>query len=299
MMTLDQLRIFVAVAEFEHVTRAAERLGLTQSATSAAIAALERQYATPLFHRVGRRIQLTEAGRIFLAEAKVVVARAVGAELILQELSEMRRGTLVVQASQTIASYWLPRHLVRFRQLYPMIQIRLGIDNTAQVAKAVLDGVVDLGFIEGDVDDAALAHETIAHDRLALVVGAAHPWAGRSRVDPCEFATTTWVLREPGSGTRSTFEATLAGFGIRAEALNIAIELPSNEAVRMAVEAGIGATAISELVVADGIERGVLHRIEFDVPERPFQTLRHRERYLSRASTALLELIRESKRGPH
>lgn len=295
MMTLEQLRIFIAVAEFEHVTRAAERLGLTQSATSAAVAALEQRYATPLFDRIGRRIQLTEAGLLFLAEAKTVVARAAGAELILQELSDMRRGTLVVQASQTIASYWLPRHLVNFRQLYPNIQIRLGVGNTAQVARAVVDGAVDLGFVEGEIDEVGLTQETIAHDQLLLVVGMTHPWAGRARVDPRELAESSWVLRESGSGTRSTFETALARLGIQAKALNTAIELPSNESVRMAVEAGIGATVISELVVTESIDRRVLHRVEFDLPQRPFQVLRHRERHLSRASTAFLQLICEPK----
>ncbi len=294
-MTLEQLRIFIAVAEFEHVTRAAERLGLTQSATSAAVAALEQRYATPLFDRIGRRIQLTEAGLLFLTEAKAVVARAAGAELILQELSDMRRGTLVVQASQTIASYWLPRHLVRFRQLYPKIQIRLGIGNTAQVARAVVDGAVDLGFVEGEIDEVGLTQETIAHDQLLLVVGMTHPWAGRARVDPHELVETSWVLRETGSGTRSTFEAALVRLGIQAKALNTAIELPSNESVRMAVEAGIGAAVISELVVTESIDRSVLHRVGFDLPRRPFQVLRHRERHLSRASTAFLQLICEPK----
>src|SRR5581483_3993786 len=152
-MTLEQLRIFIAVAQFEHVTKAAEQLGLTQSAASAAVAALEQSHTTQLFHRVGRRIQLTSAGKIFLVEAKAVLARATAAEVVLQELSAMRRGTLVVQASQTIATYWLPKRLIRFRQLFPEIQIRVGIGNTAQVAKSVLDGAVELGFVEGEIDE--------------------------------------------------------------------------------------------------------------------------------------------------
>lgn len=297
-MTLEQLRIFIAVAQFEHVTKAAEQLGLTQSAASAAVAALEQRHATPLFHRIGRRIQLTEAGQIFLVEAKAVVARATAAELVLQELSELRRGTLVVQASQTIATYWLPRRLIRFRQLYPHVQIRVAIGNTAQVAKAVLDGAVELGFIEGEIDESALSCETIAHDHLVLVVGATHPWAGRVSVDLKELIKTTWVLREPGSGTRSTFEVSLARLGIRGNDLDIAIELPSNECVRMAVEAGIGATVISELVVSESIDRGTLHKISLNLPARPFQAVRHRERHQSRASKEILSLIADQTLAP-
>ena len=113
-MTLEQLRIFVAVAEREHVTQAARDLHLTQSATSAAVAALEARYATRLFDRIGRRIALTEAGRLFLEEAKAVLARASAAELVLTDLAGVVRGTLRVSASQTVANYWLPGVLNRF-----------------------------------------------------------------------------------------------------------------------------------------------------------------------------------------
>jgi DNA-binding transcriptional LysR family regulator len=114
-MTLEQLRIFVAVADRQHVTQAARALNLAQSAASHAIAALETRHDTKLFDRVGRRIELTEAGRVFLAEARAVLARAEAAELALSEFGALKRGTLLIQASQTVADYWLPRHLVAFR----------------------------------------------------------------------------------------------------------------------------------------------------------------------------------------
>src|SRR3982074_3537060 len=110
-MTLEQLRVFVAVAERQHVTRAAAVLNLAQSAVSAAIAALEARHGAKLFHRVGRGVELTEAGALFLVEARAVLARAEAAELVLSELGNLKRGSLAGHASQTIASYWLPRHL--------------------------------------------------------------------------------------------------------------------------------------------------------------------------------------------
>src|SRR5262245_60708760 len=124
-MSLEQLRIFVAVAERQHMTRAAEALNLTQQAVSAAVVALENAYRTALFHRVGRRIELTEAGRLFLEEARSVLNRAAAAELALSELGGLKRGTLAVQASQTIANYWLPRRLVSFHRAYPEIALRV------------------------------------------------------------------------------------------------------------------------------------------------------------------------------
>jgi DNA-binding transcriptional LysR family regulator len=289
-MTLEQLRVFVAVAERQHVTQAAQALHLTQSAASAAIATLEARHGTKLFHRVGRGIELTEAGTVFLAEARAVLARAAAAELTLAELGGLRRGTLSVQASQTIASYWLPRHLVAFRRTYPDIAIRLGVGNTAQVAAAVHDGAAELGFVEGAVSDKLLDSAAVARDRLVLVVGPEHPWAGRAGVTYVDLIDSEWVLREPGSGTRSAFEAALAGTAADGR-LRVALELPSNEAVRAAVEAGMGATVISASVAAPSIETGLLVRVGLDLPERDFSVLRHRERYRSRAADALLALI--------
>jgi DNA-binding transcriptional LysR family regulator len=125
-MTLEQLRVFVAVAERQHMTRAAESLHLTQSAVSAAVAALEARHSAKLFHRVGRGIELTEAGALFLSEARAVLARAEAAEWVLSELGGLQRGTLSLHASQTIASYWLPWHLVAFRRAHPGIWVCRG-----------------------------------------------------------------------------------------------------------------------------------------------------------------------------
>lgn len=296
-MTLEQLRIFVAVAERQHVTRAAEALNLTQSAVSSAIGNLEGRHAAKLFHRVGRRIELSEAGRLFLGEAKAVLQRAASAERVLAELSGLKRGTLSVQASQTIASYWLPRHLVAFRRLYGTIEVDLSVGNTAQVAAATLAGTAEIGFVEGAVEDPMLDSMVVAHDELVLVVAPDHPWAGRADIAPEALAESAWVLREAGSGTRSVFEAALASSGVALGDLPLALTLPSNESVRAAVEAGAGATVISASVAASGLRTGLLAQVGFDLPARPFHVLSHRSRYRSRAATALLDLIATETKG--
>jgi len=296
-MTLEQLRVFVAVAERQHVTQAAEALNLAQSAASAAIAALEARHGAKLFHRVGRGIVLTEAGTLFLGEARAVLARAEAAELVLSELGGLKRGTLSVQASQTIASYWLPRYLVAFRRAHPGIDIRLTVGNTAQVAAAVRDGAAELGFVEGMIDDPALTADRVARDQLIVVVGPDHPWSTIGQLEPGGLIESEWVLREPGSGTRSVFEAALERFGVSHAMLRVALELPSNEAVRSAVEAGMGATAISASVASPSLEAGLLHYVQLNLPERDFLVLRHAERYRTRAADALLEIIFERNAG--
>ena len=290
-MTLEQLRVFVAVAERQHVTRAAEALNLAQSAVSAAIGALEGRHGAKLFSRVGRGIELTQVGRLFLAEAKAVLARAQSAELVLAAVAGLERGTLSLQASHTIASYWLPRRLVDYRRAHPAIDVRMSIGNTAQVADAVRDGLAELGFIEGEIEEPALAGLEIASDQLIVVVGPRHAWAGRFRIAPDDLLTTDWVLRERGSGTRSVFESALRRMGVAVQDLRISLELPSNEAVRAAVEAGMGATAISASVAVGSLEVQLLHQVAFDLPARRFRAIFHRERHLSAAATAFLDAV--------
>ena len=291
-MTLDQLRIFIAVAERQHVTRAAEALNIAQSAASASIATLEAQHHAKLFHRLGRGIELTESGSLFLIEAKAVVARVERAELVLSELSGLKTGTLSLFASQTIASYWLPRHLVRFRRAHPGIAIRLDVGNTAQAAAAVHDGLAELGFVEGVVDDESLVATEMARDQLVVVVAPDHSWSELRAVTGPQLVETAWVLREPGSGTRSEFEASLEAFGLTPRDLNVVLELPTNESVRAAVEAGLGATALSASVAAPSLEAGLLHQIQVPLSDRAFSVMRHVDRYHSVAADRLLELIR-------
>jgi DNA-binding transcriptional LysR family regulator len=291
-MTLEQLRVFVAVAERQHVTRAAEALNIAQSAVSASIATLEGRHGAKLFNRVGRGIELTEAGALFLAEARAVLARAESAELVLSELGGLKRGALSVYASQTIAGYWLPRHLVAFHRSYPGVTVRLSIGNTSQAAAAVRGGEADLGFVEGEVEEPVLISEQIARDQLVIVVGAEHPWSEGKRLNKEDLLNVDWVMREPGSGTRSGFEHALEGLGLSPHSLRVALELPSNEAVRAAVEAGMGATAISASVAAPSIEAGLLRQADFILPERSYYVLHHADRYRSRAAETLMNIIR-------
>jgi DNA-binding transcriptional LysR family regulator len=290
-MTLEQLRIFIAVAEKQHVTQAAVELNLTQSATSAAIAALEARYGIKLFDRIGRGIRLTQVGRDFLGEARGVVGRAKAAAQVLSDLAGLERGSLVIAASQTVANYWLPTRLHEFQAAYPGIDLHIGISNTEQVAQAVHDGRADVGLVEGEVDDPSLSVRKIEGDSLVVVVGKNHPWTSQARVTPDQFRTTGWVLREPGSGTRAIFEAALRKFGIKLSELRITLELPSNEAIRAAVETGRSATAISNLVVARSLAAKSLHHVRIDLPKRAFFALRHKERYASQAEKALLEKL--------
>jgi len=283
-MTLEQLRIFVAVAGREHVTQAARELNLTQSATSAAIAALEARYEIRLFDRVGRGIQLTEAGRMFLAEARAVLARAEAAERMLGEVAGLKRGTLNLAASQTAGNYWLPARLCRFHAAYPGIALRLTLGNTETVAASVREGAADLGFVEAPVAEADLVASVIAEDELVAVAAPPGP------AEP-DLARLPWVFRERGSGTRALLEAALTERGLRIADLNVVLELPSNEAVRAAVEGGAGIAVLSRLVVAASIRAGSLVALDPCLTKRRFYALHRRDRDPGAVERELLRVI--------
>lgn len=277
-MTLEQLRIFVAVAEREHVTQAARGLRLTQSATSAAVSALETRHAIKLFDRVGRRITLTEAGRLFLIEAKAVLARAASAELVLADLAGLKLGSLALAASQTVGNYWLPPLIHAFGSAYPGVSVALTMGNTETVTELVLNGSANIGFIEGEIEEPSLDVIAVARDEMAVMVSCDHPWAKTADVD---LSSGRWVLRESGSGTRAMLDAMFRKADADPRSVNIVLELPTNEAVRTAVEAGAGATVLSKLVAKNALQVGNLVVVPYPVPLRSFFMLRHKERYVT------------------
>jgi DNA-binding transcriptional LysR family regulator len=297
-LTLDQLAVFVAVADKQHLTKAASELNLSVSAVSAAIKALETGHGVSLFHRVGRGIELTPAGRRFLGEAKETLARARIAERVLDELAGRDHGVVEIQASQTIANYWLPPRLVRFRELHPNIEIKLQIGNTATVTNAVMSGLAELAFIEGTIDEPALATRSVASDRLVVVTASndcealADTSAACETVGVTDLMQLTWVMREPGSGTRAVFEAGLRANGLDPRKLDIVLTLPSNEAVVTAIRSGRHASALSEAVVTPFLEKGELKAFPVSLDLRKFTLLRHKERPLSAVAAAFEEFCR-------
>lgn len=292
-MTLEQIRIFLAVADLCHVTRAAERLGLTQSAVSAAISTLERQYDVRLFDRVGRGIVLTEEGRVMIGAARALMNEAETVRLTLMDLAQETRGHLRIAASQTIASYWLPRYLARMHDLHPKVDLTLRQGNTEEAARAVLEGSADLGFAEGDLPPSDLRQRVLARDELVLILPRDHPLARKSRLTAADYRGLRWLMRETGSGTRTVMEAHLAAMGLAETDLDVILELPSNEAILNAIRAGSSASMLSWRAVRQSRTSGLaLRRIAWAPrPRRDFRVLSHPDRHRTRAAAAFLDLL--------
>ena len=288
-MNLHQLRVFVTVAERGNVTRAAATLAMSQSAASAAIKALEEASGVRLFNRVGRTIELSRAGARFLPEARQVLERAAAAEMVLQNVAETVSGSVAIAASQTIAGYWLPRRLAAFHEVHPAVRLDVRIANTRGVEAQVLDGAADLGLVEGRTQSGLLERTKVDTDQLVLVTARQDgPAAGNNTID---LAAMRWIVRERGSGTREVLEDLAIEAGLELEELQVFLVLPSNEAVRQAVEAGAGATIISERVVAGALQRGVLHRLPLSIPMREFTLIHHRDRSPSVAQSELAKFL--------
>lgn len=290
-MTFEQLRIFLAVADHLHFTRAAEALHLTQPAVSSAIAALEEERQVRLFHRLGRRIALTEAGVLLIGEARVILQRVRHAEQMLDELSGLQRGSLTVAASETVGSWWLPPRLTRFASAYPGLSVALTIGNTAGVVADVLSGAADLGIVEGRVEDARLSQTILVRDELVLVVGPGHRWWSRDVVRVSEVADSPWLMRESGSGTREAFLDVLRQADFDERRLTVRMILPSGAAIRAALAEGTCAAIVSRHVVADALKAGRLHAPRFEMPLRHFVLIRHLDRTPGAAERAFTNYL--------
>jgi DNA-binding transcriptional LysR family regulator len=256
-VTLRQLEIFLAVAQREHVGRAAEVLQLAQSAVSAAIAELGRLLGGPLVERAGRRIALTERGRRLVPVADDLVRRAEDLELRFRSGGRLA-GSLRLGASSTIGTYLLPRIIGEFAVLHPEVQIELTVGNSAAIEAGLVDRSLDLAFVEGPPMQPSLAVTAWRTDRLVVFAAPIHPLA-RCRVATLDqLAAQRWVVREPGSGTRLVFDAALRSAGI---AIDVGLQLGNSEAVKLAVGSGLGLGCLSELAIARELARGELRAV--------------------------------------
>ncbi|MBD1840002.1 LysR family transcriptional regulator [Coleofasciculus sp. FACHB-64] len=303
-MTFEQLRIFLAVAEHLHFTRAAEELYITQPAVSAAIQSLEQQYSVKLFHRVGRHIEIAEAGKLLQVEAKKILDQVALTERGLRELNNLQRGELKLGASLTIGNYWLPNKISQFKTQYPGIFVNCTLGNAEEICEGTATGLFDLGLITGEVKpslQSCLEQERVGSDRLQIVVGKSHPWFGLAEISLTELSTTSWVMREAGSGAQQMFEQALQNWGIAPTRFNVVLVLNSSEMVKAVVEGGVGAAAIPELMVQKELQLSTLHAVNV-VDDRkraktkleiaqPVLKLKHQQRFQTQVSIAFEKML--------
>ncbi|MBK7421928.1 MAG: LysR family transcriptional regulator [Propionivibrio sp.] len=292
--TLRQMAVFVAVARQESVSRAAEALSLSQSATSTALGELERLYATQLFDRVGKSLRLNELGQSLLPQAVELIERATAIETVLEGRAGF--GNLRIGATLTIGNYLATLIVADFLKRHPESSARLQVHNTATIIDQVARYELDLGLIEGNCRHPDLVVEPWVEDELVVFSAPTHRLALKGSATLAELAGELWIVREPGSGTRETLDQALRHHHFE---LKVRLELEHTEAIKRAVELGLGLGCISRLALREAFRRGSLVAIE--TPEldllRHFQFLWHKRKFQTAGMREFIGLCRAMTAG--
>jgi DNA-binding transcriptional LysR family regulator len=259
-----------------------------------------------LFHRIGRRIEITEAGKLLQVETQKIIDRVALTERGLRELNDLQRGDLNLGCSLTIGNYWLPDKISRFKQKYPGICVNCTLANAEEICAGMATGIFDLGLVTGDIKPSlknTLEEEVVGSECLLIVVGKSHPWFERKEINLTEIAETDWVMREPGSGVQQMLEQALQSWGINPHELNVSLVLTSSEMVKAVVESGTGAAAIPELMVNKELQLSTLRAIKiidskassnvcFEII-KPVLKLKHRQRFQTGITKAFEQILTE------
>lgn len=284
--TLRQLQVFLAVAHFENVTKAAEHLAMSQSACSGALKDLETQYDVQLFDRVGKRLQTNELGRLLRPKAEALLTMAQELEMDLKRHKEV--GKIKVGATLTIGNYLAVPLISRFMQSQGA-GVSLIVANTEAIAKKLLNFDIDIGMIEGEHHHSDLETTPWREDELICFCSPRHPLAGKKTLTDEDLVNAQWILREPGSGTRQAFERAMRGL---LPQMNILLELQHTEGIKRAVENDLGISCLSQISLKDAFQRGTL--VPLPVPHRDFRRMfyavLHKHKYRSAGLLRWLEL---------
>lgn len=289
--TLRQLEVFLATAHFENVSRAAEHLNMSQSAASGALKELESQFDIKLFERAGKRLRLNEHGRQLWPRAEALLDRA--RELQVSLLSHQGLGPIKVGATLTIGNYLAVSIMARYMAEQPGARVKLEVANTSTIVERVLGFDLDVGLIEGEINHPDLELLRWREDELVVFCAPEHPLANKTELNDQDLRDATWVIREPGSGTRQTFERAMHGV---LPDLNLSLELEHTEAIKRAVESGLGISCLSRVSLREAFRRGSL--VPLSVPGRDFSRqfyfVLHRQKHRGPGVECWLALCRES-----
>lgn len=282
-MSDRRLQVFRTVAQVLSFTKAAERLNMTQPAVTFQVRQLEEDFNTRLFDRGHNKIQLTKAGEIVDGYAERIFELYDEMKGSVQRLTGDSAGSITIGASTTIAEYMLPALLGTFKESFPEVKIRLHVANTSGVVAMVENNVIDLGVVEGHVNNKLLLVESCQVDRLVVITSPSHVFAGKEYIVADELLEHTFICREGGSGTRSVIEDYMKGLDKCGTAqINVAVELGSTEAIKGAVEAGMGISIVSEAAISKELKLGTLTAIPLKPAlERQFSFVRQRQKFRS------------------
>ena len=289
-----RLQVFHTVARLLSFTKAAETLHMTQPAVTFQIRQLEEFFNTRLFDRTHNRINLTAAGERVFEYADRIIELYNEMDNRVREMTGDVSGILVIGASTTIAEYVLPSLLGEFKLLYPSVNIRLNVSNSMGIVHMVENNSVDVGVVESPISNKNLAVEVCWHDQLVFICRPDHPLAKEDVIKPEALNDLPFIMREEGSGTLEFIRNYLFENGISLHEYNISLEVGSPEAVKSAVEAGLGISIVSSATVHKEIKLETLAAIPLEPNlERPFSIVHQRQKFRLRAMEEFMEFARD------
>ncbi len=288
-----RLQVFHTVARLLSFTKAAESLHMTQPAVTFQVRQLEEYFNTRLFDRTHNRISLTDAGKRVFEYADEIFDLYAKMENAVRDMTGEISGILIIGASTTIAEYMLPALLGDFKRKYPDINVHLKVSNSDGIVSMVENNDIDLGVVESAVMNKNLVVENCRHDRLVAIVPPQHSLASEQKVQLKDLMSHAYIAREEGSGTREVIHEYLTNAGMKPADIHVAMELGSPEAIKGAVEAGMGVSIVSEVTIHKEMQLGTLVALELDPPmERPFSFVHQKQKFRQRAMDELLDFAR-------
>ena len=294
--TLDQLRILKAIASEGSFKKAAESLYISQPAVSLQVQNLERQLSVPIFDRGNRKAAFTEEGKVLLRYGNRILSLCDESCRAIEDLRSLNGGTLVIGASQTTGTYLMPRLIGLFRQKYPQIAVQLQVHSTRRISWSVANGQVNLAIIGGKVPpelNNVLQITTYAEDELALILPKLHPFSKLEYIQKEDLYRLRFIALDTQSTIRKVIDQVLNQNGIDSTRFKIEMELNSVEAIKNAVQSGLGAAFVSISAIAKELELGILHwvKIEDITIRRTLSIVVNPNRYRSKASQAFSKEI--------
>ncbi len=258
-----KLKVFCTVAETRSFSKTSEIIHLTQPAVSLQIQALEEMYETKLFDRSSSRVTLTPAGDVLYKYAKEILALYASAEKVIGEMTGLVKGSITIGAGSTIGNYLLPSVISDFRKTHPKIKMHLFVANMQRVIELLNAGNINIGLVEGDFKRQKIVVEKLLSDELLLIVPPHHQWAKRKEVSIAELIEEPFILREAGSGTRQTIEKFLVRHGITLQSMKVSMVLGTTQAIKEAVENGLGVSIVSRWAARKECKYGTLTMLSF------------------------------------
>ena len=292
--TLDQLKILQTISEEGSFKKAAEKLYISQPAVSLQIQNLEKQLNAPIFYRDKRKAYLTETGELLKKYCDRILSLCEETCHALDEIQTFQSGALIIGASQTTGTYLMPRLIGIFRHKYPQISVELQVHSTRQISWSVTNGQIDLAIVGGEVPkelDSILDITVCAEDELALILPTSHPFSSLEYIRKEDLYRLRFIALDTKSTIRNVIESTLRQNGIDSSYFKIEMELNSVEAIKNAVQSGLGAAFVSVSAIAKELDLDMLHwvKIEGVTIKRTLSVITNPKRYHSNLTKVFKE----------